>query len=265
MQGFDPVKVRAHRRQQAEAGFPLLRGCAATFVIGLLLFLDKLSAADRIAFADQLSDFLDTQRADPAMTLEGRNDLLRSLPLVDAYFGGILGTREPVPRARDVRLLPVKVLAGVMKDAQVGGLEGWFKLVGLPDDPAARAPAADHVASLDEAVPVAPRRLRKLIGDALKQRFGAQDKRITSDHTQYTAAVPGGTIKVDVLFARGSGATEQFTYDFGANIAGRPPVWMGSYEGLWRVPSRWDLVTETNADRSIAHLVRMIEACVEMV
>ena len=33
-----------------------------------------------------------------------------------------------------------------------------------------------------------------------------------------------------------------------------------SYEAAWPLPSRWDYVTETNAARSIAHFVRLIEA-----
>lgn len=265
MQGFDPMKVRAHRRAQAEAGFPLLRGCAGTQAIALVNYLDGASDAERVVFTDQFSEFDHAESSDGALTPAALAELLGRYPLLAQHYGAFLGGSTPVARAPDVRRLPVKVLAGVMKDAQVGGLDGWMKLVGLSDDPAARAPPAAHAPSLEEIVPVAPQRLRKLIGDAMRQSFAAQDRRITSDHTQYAASIPGGNIKVDVLFARGSGATEQFNYHLGADVAGRPPVWMGSYEGLWRLPSRWNYVTEANADRSIAHLVRLIEACVAMV
>ena len=42
MGGFDQVKVRHHRLREAELGFPLLRGCASTEAISLVLYLEGL-------------------------------------------------------------------------------------------------------------------------------------------------------------------------------------------------------------------------------
>ena len=49
MQGFDRTKTRAHRQEEARLGFPLLRQCPSTGAIGLVAFLDLLSASDRTA------------------------------------------------------------------------------------------------------------------------------------------------------------------------------------------------------------------------
>lgn len=261
MQGFDRDKVRIHRCHQAELGFPLLRGCPNTAAIELIGLLDELSAADRMVFAEQLSDFAEVQDANPAMPLDERSRLLKRLPLVERHFGKHFGIPASVPRRPDVRLIPVKMLAGILRDERSGGFEGWAKLVSLSDDQTVRAPAATHAASLDEIVPASPARLRKLIGSAMKQRFGAQSQPISSEHTQFTATLPGGGFKVDVRFARSGMSRQQFDYNYSAKVEARPPVWMSSYEGVWKIIPQWDYVTETNAERSVAHFIRLIETC----
>lgn len=264
MRGLDLTKTREHRRQQAERRFPLLRGSPNTAAIGLVGFLDRLSADEQLSFADQLSDLADVQQANPAITVEERLALVRSLPLVERHFGRHLGlTTSPIPLI-DVRLIPVKVLAGVFKDEVTGGFDGWAKLVMLSEEPEARAPAAAHATSLQEIVPIAPGRLRKLISDAMKKRFGAGEQRVDPEHTQFTAQLPGCTVKVDVIFAKGGGSRHQFDYHVSAKIGDLPPIAMVSYEGVWLTSGRWDYVTETNADRSVAHLIRQIETCLEL-
>lgn len=258
-QKFDIAKARAHRLAEAGSGFPLLRGCPNTAAIGRLAFLDGLSAADRIAFAGQISDLADAQTANMAMPLEERGALMRRLPLVEAFLGAA-GTRSP---SHGVAFLPVKLYAGVCKDTGVGGFEGWAKMVAMPE--AAQAPAAAHAASRDELVPVAPRRLRKLIDDAMSARFGAKAERVSSDHTRYAAPLPGGQFTIDIRFASGMGPAYQFDYHFGARMTNGRSVWMESYESVWLSLSRWDYVTEVNAERSVAHLVRVVEACVELI
>ncbi len=260
---MDPTKTREHRQRQAERRFPLLRGSPNTAAIALVGFLDRLSASEQLSFADQLSDLADGQRANPGITVEERLALVRSLPLVARHFGRHFGLSEPIPSI-DVRLIPVKVLAGVLRDDVTGGFNGWAKLVKFSDEPEARAPAVAHASSLQEIVPIAPGRLRKLIGDAMKKRFGAGDKRLNPEHSQFTAQIPGSTVKVDIIFARGGGSRHQFDYQVSATIGELPPIATASYEGVWLTSPRWDYVTETNADRSVAHLIRQIETCLEL-
>lgn len=180
MHHLDRAVCRAHRREQAENGFPLLRGCPNTFAISLVAYVDQLDEDQRRAFADQLSDFIDAEEPTAGMTVEQRSVLLRKLPLVEAFFGGHL-TGNVKPRRPDVRFIPVKVLAGVFRDQQVGGFEGWARMAGLDDD--ARVPAEAHAASLHEIVPVAPRRLRRLIKAAMSETFSAREQRLSSEHT----------------------------------------------------------------------------------
>jgi hypothetical protein len=135
VRGLDPTKTREHRRQQAERGFPLLRGSANTAAIGLIGFLDRLSADEQLSFAEQLSDLADFQQANPAITVEERLDLVRSLPLVERRFDSYLGRTTSTIPSIDVRLIPVKVLAGVIKDETTGGFDGWAKLVTISAEP----------------------------------------------------------------------------------------------------------------------------------
>ncbi|PPD44430.1 MAG: hypothetical protein CTY15_06855 [Methylocystis sp.] len=244
---------------EAKARFPLLRGCPNTAAIARLAFLDTLSPADRTAFAGQLSDLAEAQTANQAMTLEDRGALMRTLPLAEAFLGAA-GTRSP---SHGVAFLPVKLYAGVCKDTGVGGFEGWAKMVAMPE--AAQAPCPAHAASRDELVPVAPRRLRKLIDDSMSARFGAKAERVSSDHTRYAAPLPGGQFTIDIRFASGMGPSYQFDYHFGARMTNGRSVWMQSYESVWLSLSRWDYVTEANAERSVDHFVRLMENCIELI
>jgi hypothetical protein len=264
MRGLNPAKTREHRRQQAERSFPLLRGAPNTAAIGLVGFLDRLSADEQLLFADQLSDFAEVQQAYPTIAFEERVALLRSLPLVERHFGKHLGSTASAVPSIDVRLLPVKVLAAVLNDEVTGGFQGWAKVVRLSEEPEARAPAAAHAAFLEEVVPVASRRLRKLISDAMKKKFGAGEQRVESEHTQFTAQIAAVTVKFDVMFAKGGGSRHQFDYHLSTKIGELPLVAIGSYEGVWLTSGRWDYVTETNAERSVAHLIRQIEMCLEL-
>lgn len=254
MQDFDPAKLRAHRLKEAEAGFPLLRGAPNTDAIARLVFLDALSDSDKIAFATQLADLDAAQAADANAPFE---TLLRAPPLVEAYYAA---RRAP---AQGLAFMPVKLYAGVCKDTGVGGFAGFAKMVAMP--PEAQTPAIAHAASLSELAPVAPKRLRKLIDEAMTSRFGATAARVSSDHTRYNAAPPGGVLTVDVMFPRGMGPSWQVEHRFSAKMANGRSVWMKSYEGVWRLTPRWDYLTEANAERSIAHFVRLIEACVDLI
>lgn len=70
-----------------------------------------------------------------------------------------------------------------MNDDSVGGLNGWARMIGAPD--MAFIPAKDHAATLEELVPVAPRRLRKLIDDALVGGFGLSAHKVSSELCSY--------------------------------------------------------------------------------
>ena len=85
-----------------------------------------------------------------------------------------------------------------------------------------------------------------------------------SEHTQFTAQIASGSFKVDIRFARGSRHSHQFDYHVSAKIENRPPLWMASYEVVWFTSAHWDYVTEANAERSVTHLIRQIETCLEL-
>jgi hypothetical protein len=259
MHFFDFTKARAHRRHEAEAGFPLLRACPNTPAIARIAYLDSLQPDEQIALADQLSDLYEAQSG-LGMQVDERSAFLQQRPLVAGY----LGEGDGQHRKRHIHSVPVKVLAGVMKDTQIGGVDGWANSIGLSHE-ARRLPVA-HAQSLDEIVPIAPRRLRKLIGERMTERFGATPSRVSSEHTRYSAIETGCRLEVDVIFARsGGGSIHQFHYLLKAEMAGRAPVMFLSYEGVWLTPSRWDYVTETNAERSIAHFAQLIETCVQLI
>lgn len=238
-------RLRAHRREQAARGFPLLRGSASTFVLQRLVALDALTEPDRVGYADELSDLAEAGLLAPAE----RAALIARLP--------VLAEVERATQLRpDLRFQTVKSLARLA--AEPGGIEGFIRFQGLTG--AAAELPAPHVPSLDEAVPVAPARLRKAVLAAVGARFGGTVRRIDPEMEQVLAEVPGGRMVLNLTFAgKGGGALgRQLDYSFWADIAGRRRE-PAAYEGLWLLPAQWDLITAANVDAAAAHLVRLVE------
>ena len=198
---FDAAKLRQHRQEQAAHGFPLLRACPNTAAIARITFLDTLAPAEREDFANQLSCLEDEQASRPPPTNADFQEMVRAFPLLVGFFGRSIGLHPPQATALDIRQVPVKLMAKLLAEAGAGGLEAIGKTLTLSDEPEARRPSSAHAASLDEAVPVAPARLRKLIGRMMSDRFGATAQAIDKQHTVYDALVPAGQLRLHAMFA----------------------------------------------------------------
>lgn len=128
---------------------------------------------------------------------------------------------------------------------------------------ARRQPA--QAASPAEFVPVAQRRLRRLVDETMTERFAASATRVASDHTRYAGTFRDASLTVDILFAHGARSMHQVAHHFGGRTQDGRVVWMKSYEGIWRLPPQWDRLTETSAAPSVAHLATLIEICAGLV
>ena len=262
---FDPVKLKEHRLQQASLGFPLLRGCPNTYAISLMLSLDALAKEERMGFAEELTSMEEAQAAHPPESITAQRDLMRSFPLITRLLGRNLGLVDPQPHLIDMRCMPVKVLSSVLKEAGSGGLDQIARTLRLSDDPLARLPAQDHATTLEEMVPAPPALLRKLMDRMMKHGFGAEAQRLDKTDVLYEVPWPGGQLRLNVSYAQGPRLLQQFNYHLGIAVKGRPGMPMLSYESVWRVPGMWNYLTETNAERSIAHLRRLIIECLGLV
>lgn len=265
MLGFARPALRAHRRRQAELGYPLVRACPTTEAVKFSLYLDGLGEGDRLAYADQLSDLEDQLADQPPASNADIHAVIRSLPLVCGFLAPRMGMVDPEPRPIDLRVTPVKVLARVLAESPSGGLDGLAATLRLSGAAEARAPAPVIAASLEEVVPVEPRRLRKLLDAAMDRAFAARPERVGKDSVRYTFPRPEGAVRVDVDFAAPGRLLHQFDYYVSAQFEGRPKVWMTPYESVWRLASRWDGVTRANAERSAAHLAQLVAACIDLV
>jgi hypothetical protein len=241
--------IREHRRQEAEDGFPLLDGCPSTFVLRRLLALEALTGAERVAWADQLSDLAEAQDEAP-LSLAAREDLVARLPLVARIEKA--GQTGP-----DLRTQSVKSLARLA--AEPGGIAGFVQLHNLP--PAAAMPPAPHIPGFEAAVPAPPAQLRKAMLAAVQAKFGGERRKISSEMEQLVAPVPRGRMVVNLGFSgKGAGAlTRQMDYSPCADLDGARLV-PTSYEGLWLLPAQWDLISVGNLEAAAAHLACVIEA-----
>jgi|GEM_PF-5155167 len=241
-------RIRAHRREEAAQGFPLLRGCPSTSVLKRLAALDRLSGADRVAYADQLSDYAAANP--PFLTPADRAALVARLPLVAAVEA------DPQPRP-ELRFQTVKTLARLA--AEPGGIEGFARMQGLEGD--AAGPPVPHVPDFATAVPVPPAKLRKAMGAAVAAWFGGSEQEMGTDLSQLRVEVPRGRMVLNLGFAgKGwSAMSRQFDYSLWADLDGvrMTPT---SYEAVWMLPAQWDLLTPGNLATAAGHLVQVVEA-----
>jgi hypothetical protein len=258
---FEPAKLRQHRQEQAAHGFPLLRACPSTAAIARITFLDTLAPAEREDFANQLSCLEDEQASRPPPTNADFQEMVRAFPLLVGFFGRSIGLHPPQATALDIRQVPVKLMAKLLAEAGAVGLEAIGKTLTLSDEPEARRPSSAHAASLDEAVPVAPARLRKLIGRMMSDRFGATAQAIDKQHTVYDALVPAGQLRLHATFSPPGRMTKQLDYLIEMRGTGRG---LAAYETVWRTPSDWNYLTESNAEPSIVHLGTLIGVCLTL-
>ena len=71
-----------------------------------------------------------------------------------------------------------------------------------------------------------------------------------------------GRLKIDVSFLRGGpGSTGQFSCFFRRERPDGRRVTLQSYEGIWRMPTTWNYLTEMNAKKCVAHFARLITVC----
>ena len=241
--------ARAHRRAEAEAGFPLLRGCPSTFVLRRLAALDGLSGAERVAYADQLSALVEAEAAGP-LSHPARAEMVAGLPLV----AQVEAASRLTP---DLRFLGVKALARLV--AEPDGIAEFLRLQGQP--PEAARPPSPHVPSFDAAVPAPPAKLRKLVLAALQARFGGEVRKVSAELDQLVAEVPRGRMVFNLGFSsKGWGAmSRQMDYSLWADLDGVRMV-PTSYEEVWMLPAQWDLITVGNVEAAAAHLPQLIEA-----
>ena len=155
-------------------------------------------------------------------------------------------------------------MAKLLAEAGAGGLEAIGKTLTLSDEPEARRPSSAHAASLDEAVPVAPARLRKLIGRMMSDRFGATAQAIDKQSMVYDALVPAGQLRLHAKFSPPGRMTLQLGYHIEMRPRSPGQQWLAAYETVWRTPGVWDYLTESNADRSIVHLGTLIGVCLAL-
>jgi hypothetical protein len=217
-------------------------------VLRRLDLLDGFGAAEKLDYAEQLSDLADAQ-SDAPLSPDDRRALIASLPLVDRV-------ELHQPTRPDLRFQTVKSLARLA--AEPGGIESYVRLQDLPASCA--NPPAPHIASFAEAIPVRPNRLRKAVLAALEARFQVKARKVSSEMEQLTAMLSRGRMVMNLSFAgKGRGAmSHQMDYSLWADLDGvrMEPT---SYEAIWLLPAQWDLLTPTNLAASAEHLVNRVE------
>ena len=240
---------RSHRRAEALAGFPLLRGCPATGVQRWLARADLLDEARRVDLAEALSNLVEAQEVAP-MAHEALADHIAAQPVLRDVIG--VGDAPE----RSARTIPVKLMAQLIKEQ--GGFDGVARLFQF--EGAKAEPPRPHLERWEEAVPAKPAALRKAAVAALVGRFGGEAK-ADGEMTRVAAAVPQGRMVVDLIFAApGRAASRQMSYTVFLDRVDGTRVRSGSYGSLWRIGAEWDLITEANLTRSMAHLVRVVDA-----
>jgi hypothetical protein len=247
---IDQDLVWAHRRDEAAEGWPLLRSCPNTSAVHLVRYLDSLSKAEIGALLDQW----ETHDALPKVdypTIDEAKAALQRFPAIVAYSTAVT---QP---GRSIMTVPIKTVAACLAD--IGGtLEDWARMFHLePEGILLRPPLVQDLADL---VPAPPRVLRKVLEGAAKLGFDARAERVDAEQSWYISKINGWDVALDVHFVSNKGWKKSHQFDYGLWVkspAGNR-VRLNGYESLWKIPSTWNFITVENADRSAAHLMRLV-------
>ncbi|MEM1274041.1 MAG: hypothetical protein AAGF88_09495 [Pseudomonadota bacterium] len=257
---LDPNRIDAHRRDQAERGFPLLRACPNTSAMRLVRNLDRLGQAELMALFDQWAEYdrlCQTDAATPAAQMER----LARFPVLAAFRK----STADLLSEKSVSTLPVKTVAGALNDPQIGGrAAAWARFLQLP--PEAAEFTTPHARHVDDLVPVKPRHLRVALKRGMEGRFAATEERLSTDTTRYIGRLRAWKIAVDIEFVsnRGWRRHHQFRYEIWLGPKGGGRLHVPGYEALWSVPAEWDYVTVENLERSVAALCDVVECTREL-
>lgn len=247
---IDKDLVRAHRQAEAAEGWPLLRSCPNTSAVRLVRYLDSLSRAEIGALLYQWDTHDALPKVDYATTDEA-DAALQRFPAIVAYNTAVM---QP---GRSIMTVPIKTVAASLAD--IGGtLEDWARMFHLgPEGILLRPPLVRDLADL---VPVPPRVLCKVLEGAAKLGFDARAERVDAEQSWYIGKIDGWDVALDVHFASNKGWRKNHQFDYGLWVkspAGNR-VRLDGYESLWKIPSTWNFITVENADRSAAHLMRLV-------
>ncbi len=256
MAAIDQELVQAHRRAEAAAGWQLLRSCPNTSAVGLVRYLDGLSQAEVAALLDQWEAHDALPEADHA-TIDETNAALARFPAMVAYNTAIT---QP---GRSIMTVPIKTVAASLVD--IGGtLEDWARMFHLgPEGVRLHPPLVRDIADL---VSVPPRVLRQTLEGAAKLGFEAKAQKVDAEESWYISKIDGWDVALDVLFASNKGWKRSHQFDYGLWVkspAGNRSR-LDGYEALWKVPATWNYITVENADRSAAHLMRLVRVMLSL-
>ncbi len=243
--------LRTEFSREAATGFSKLRRIPSTQVIRFMDYFTGLAPAEMEALLEALAHF---NSAAFFPELAGTDIAERQQHPV---FGTFMQAMAFQGFGGGYRYTPVKLLAGIAKDATVGGIEGWIKQMGFTG--LALEPREDLLPNLDCLNPIPPAKLRKLIDSALTNLFDAQKTKIGSELLRYAGVLGTTRIKVDLIFApRGLVRPRQLQYLMRILPVGDFTWSYATYEGLWSLPANWDYLTEENAPRSIELLAELV-------
>jgi hypothetical protein len=232
--------LRQEFTAEQAAGFPRLKRIPSTQVFRFLDYFAGLSAAEQGELADAI--------ADRSSYFFGS---LLPLPYrFNAAYDRFAAATEWRGFGGGLRYTPVKLLAGVAKDTHVGGLDGWFKMMGFTG--LSLQPPEGLLSSPAALVPVKKAALRKAVNAALTKLFAPKVKEIGDGTWRYDGTLGTVPLRIMIHFSR-SIADPDWKYEITTpGLAGGISGYHCCFESLFGAGyGWWDYVTEENFTRSV--------------
>jgi hypothetical protein len=235
--------LRAEFVAEQEAGFPLLTQVPDTRVIR---FLDHFAGLGR-----------DSQAALVEILVEWSSHNLLGTQPNPCYERYQKATAFP-DHVGGLRYTDVNLLSGLAKDANHGGLLGFFQSQGIKG--LALEPPRSLVTDFADLVPVGVPALRKAVNAKLAKLFAPKLTDIGSEMWLYEGVLHNCQVKLRIQFS-GRMGRPQMSYSTelrGTGCSIESPNFC--FESMLGVGfGRWNYLTKENADRSLSVFIQLIE------
>src|SRR5262245_16493637 len=250
--------IREHMREEADAGYPLLRRIPSTHATACFDYLESISPADR-------KELLEARARVAALgfvlTPPAQQEILQlvnsSLALVKYREAMLQG-----PLAMGLRYQSIRMAKAVLNDAEsVTMMRQTRSTLGYVPRDDAPVPLVNDP-DVSKLHPAKAPQLKKLVKPLLQGLLGAKEEKMRGGTMKYDGALDGTPVKVRVDYAA---RDVQMIYAVSIPDPERKVIVIGKgYEHFFGMGGGWDYITEENAEASIGLLPELLRRLVTL-
>jgi hypothetical protein len=249
---------RQHLQSEAAAGYPLVRRLPSSRATAFLDYVEGISELERESLIDARARAAALGFVPSPAARQELLELIQSDRSLVQYNEAMLSG----PIAMGLRYQSIRMAKAILNDAQSVEMMGRTRasLDYAPRDDAPVPLVNDP--DVTKLHPAKAASLKKLVRPLLQNLLDASEEKSPGGTTTYSGSCAGTCIKVRIDYAA---RDVQMIYAVSIPDPQRKVVVVGfSYEALFGMTSRWDYITDENAEASIGLLPELIHRIVTL-